>query len=94
MSGERGGNGLENKIAMLTGATRGISRAFAEAYVRDEAGGVADPPGRSGLLRRSPQLPEDAAKSFSLTSKNRSLTSLRHWAQFGRSVLRKKICVA
>jgi NAD(P)-dependent dehydrogenase (short-subunit alcohol dehydrogenase family) len=31
-------NGLEKKIAIVTGRPGGICRAFAEAYVRDEAG--------------------------------------------------------
>ena len=36
-------NGLENKIAMITSAARGIARAFAEADVLDQAGGGRPP---------------------------------------------------
>ena len=48
-------NGLENKIAMITSAARGIARVFAEAYVRDE-GGDGRPPAFLGRRKLKPDV--------------------------------------
>jgi hypothetical protein len=48
-------NGLENKIAMVTSAARGIARAFAEADVRDEGGG-GRPPAFLGRRKLKPDV--------------------------------------